>query len=154
MVAKSYDIIGWREWIGLPEFGVQAIKAKIDTGARSSALHAFDLERFDQGGQKMVRFQAHPLQRDDRYIVVVEAALLEDRMVRNSGGQSELRPVVITTVQVGSNMWPIELTLTNRDEMGFRMLLGRQALRRRYLVDPGHSYLQPLPQDHLASAQP
>jgi hypothetical protein len=138
----------------LPEFGVQAIKAKIDTGARSSALHAFDLERFDQGGQKMVRFQAHPLQRDDRYIVVVEAALLEDRMVRNSGGQSELRPVVITTVQVGSNMWPIELTLTNRDEMGFRMLLGRQALRRRYLVDPGHSYLQPLPQDHLASAQP
>ena len=153
MVAKSY-IIGWREWIGLPEFGVQAIKAKIDTGARSSALHAFDLERFDQGGQKMVRFQAHPLQRDDRYIVVVEAALLEDRMVRNSGGQSELRPVVITTVQVGSNMWPIELTLTNRDEMGFRMLLGRQALRRRYLVDPGHSYLQPLPQDHLASAQP
>jgi hypothetical protein len=154
MVAKSYDIIGWREWIGLPEFGVQAIKAKIDTGARSSALHAFDLERFDQGDQKMVRFQAHPLQRDDRYIVVVEAALLEDRMVRNSGGQSELRPVVITTVQVGSNMWPIELTLTNRDEMGFRMLLGRQALRRRYLVDPGHSYLQPLPQDHLASAQP
>ncbi|MEB3313451.1 MAG: ATP-dependent zinc protease [Cyanobacteriota bacterium] len=154
MVAKSYDIIGWREWIGLPEFGVQAIKAKIDTGARSSALHAFDLERFDQGGQKMVRFQAHPLQRDDRYIVVVEAALLEDRMVRNSGGQSELRPVVITTVQVGSTIWPIELTLTNRDEMGFRMLLGRQALRRRYLVDPGHSYLQPLPHNHLASAQP
>ncbi len=151
---KSCDIIGWREWVALPEFGVQAIKAKIDTGARSSALHAFDLERFDQGGQTRVRFQAHPLQRDDRHIVMVEAALLEDRMVRNSGGQSELRPVVITTLQVGGNTWPIELTLTNRDEMGFRLLLGRQALRRRYWVDPGHSYRQPLPPDPLASAQP
>ncbi len=142
--AKSYDIIGWREWVALPDFGVQAIKAKIDTGARSSALHAIDLERFDQGGQTRVRFQAHPLQRDDRHIVMVEAVLLEDRMVRNSGGQSELRPVVI----------PIELTLTNRDEMGFRLLLGRQALRRHYWVDPGRSYRQPLPPDPLASAQP
>lgn len=146
---KSYGIIGWREWVALPHLEVHAIKAKIDTGARSSALHAFDLEHFDRNGQAMVRFQAHPIQRDDRHIVVAEAALLEERVVRNSGGQEELRPVIETTVQVGRRIWAIELTLTNRDEMGFRMLLGRQAVRRRYLVDPGHSYLQPLPQENV-----
>jgi hypothetical protein len=142
---KTYGIIGWREWVALPTLGVPAIKAKVDTGARSSALHAFDLEHFHRNGTTMVRFQAHPIQRDDRYIVSVEAVLLEERWVRNSGGQEELRPVIETTVQVGGQIWPIELTLTNRDVMGFRLLLGRQAVRRRYLVDPGHSYLQPLP---------
>lgn len=138
-------IIGWREWVALPGLGVDAIKAKIDTGARSSALHAFTVERFDQGGRAMVRFQAHPIQRNDDYIVTAEAALLEERMVKNSGGQAELRPVIETLVQMGNAVWAIELTLTNRDEMGFRMLLGRQAVRRRYLVDPGRSYLHPLP---------
>jgi hypothetical protein len=92
----------------------------------------------------MVRFQAHPIQRDDRHIVIAEAVLLEERLVRNSGGQEELRPVIQTPVQVGGHIWSIELTLTNRDVMGFRLLLGRQAVRRRYLVDPEHSYLQPL----------
>jgi hypothetical protein len=150
----SYGIIGWREWIALPGLGVQAIKAKVDTGARSSALHAFDLEHFDRDGIGMVRFQAHPIQRDDRHIVTAEAVLLEERVVRNSGGQEELRPVIETTVQVGQHTWVIELTLTNRDQMGFRMLLGRQAVRRRYLVDPGHSYLQSLPEENLAYAHP
>jgi hypothetical protein len=139
-------VIGWREWVALPHLGVQAIKAKVDTGARSSALHAFDLEHFDRHGVAMVRFQAHPIQRDDRHIVIAEAVLLEERLVRNSGGQEELRPVIQTPVQVGGHIWPIELTLTNRDVMGFRLLLGRQAVRRRYLVDPEHSYLQPLPE--------
>ncbi|WP_347239338.1 RimK/LysX family protein [Phormidium sp. FACHB-1136] len=139
-------MIGWREWVALPHLGVQAIKAKVDTGARSSALHAFDLEHFDRHGVAMVRFQAHPIQRDDRHIVIAEAVLLEERLVRNSGGQEELRPVIQTPVQVGGHIWPIELTLTNRDVMGFRLLLGRQAVRRRYLVDPEHSYLQPLPE--------
>ncbi|MGG6241206.1 ATP-dependent zinc protease family protein [Nodosilinea sp. AN01ver1] len=143
--AASAAIIGWREWVALPGLGVQAIKAKIDTGARSSALHAFAVERFEQGGRAMVRFQAHPLQRNDDVTVTAEAVLLEEREVRNSGGQAELRPVIETQVQVGRAVWTIELTLTNRDEMGFRMLLGRQAVRRRYLVDPGRSYLQPLP---------
>lgn len=143
--AAKAAIIGWREWIALPTLGVQAIKAKIDTGARSSALHAFAVERFEHTGQAMVRFQAHPIQRNDDYIVTAEAVLLEERLVRNSGGQEELRPVIETLVQVGSAVWAVELTLTNRDEMGFRMLLGRQAVRRRYLVDPGRSYLQPLP---------
>ncbi|HIK43327.1 MAG TPA: ATP-dependent zinc protease [Leptolyngbyaceae cyanobacterium M65_K2018_010] len=152
--AKSYGIIGWREWIALPALGVHAIKAKVDTGARSSALHAFDLEHFQHNDQAMVRFQAHPIQRDDRYIVMAEAVLLEERVVRNSGGQEELRPVIETSVQIGSQLWSIELTLTNRDEMGFRMLLGRQAVRRRYLVDPGHSYLQPLPEENLPYLHP
>ncbi|MFH7242470.1 MAG: ATP-dependent zinc protease [Spirulina sp.] len=143
--SKTYGIIGWREWVALPNLGVPAIKAKVDTGARSSALHAFDLEHFDRNGATMVRFQAHPIQRDDQYIISVEAVLLEERWVRNSGGQEELRPVIETTVQVGEHIWPMELTLTNRDVMGFRLLLGRQAVRQRYLVDPGHSYLQPLP---------
>lgn len=143
--AATAAMIGWREWVALPTLGVHAIKAKVDTGARSSALHAFAVERFEQAGRPMVRFQAHPIQRNDDYIVTAEAALLEEREVRNSGGQAELRPVIETLVQVGRAVWAIELTLTNRDEMGFRLLLGRQAVRRRYLVDPGRSYLQPLP---------
>ncbi|MBE9138088.1 ATP-dependent zinc protease [Nodosilinea sp. LEGE 07088] len=137
-------IIGWREWVALPALGVDATKAKIDTGARSSALHAFNVERFEHDGKPMVRFQAHPIQRNDDDVVTAEAALLEDRVVRNSGGQSELRPVIETPVQVGEAVWVIELTLTNRDQMGFRMLLGRQAVRHRYLVDPGRSFLHPL----------
>lgn len=144
--AATPAIIGWREWVALPALGVSALKAKVDTGARSSALHAFEVERFEGAdGRAMVRFQAHPLQRNDDYRVIAEAPLLEERLVRNSGGQAELRPVIETVVQVGDALWAIELTLTNRDEMGFRMLLGRQAVRRRYLVDPGRSYLQPLP---------
>ncbi|HSM82792.1 MAG TPA: ATP-dependent zinc protease [Nodosilinea sp.] len=153
-MSSSAAIVGWREWIALPALGVSTIKAKVDTGARSSTLHAFDVERFEREGQPMVRFQAHPIQRNDDFIVTAEAALLEERVVRNSGGQAELRPVIETLVQVGSAQWVIELTLTNRDEMGFRMLLGRQAVRRRYLVDPGRSYLQPLAPPRLADVHP
>jgi hypothetical protein len=153
--AETATVIGWREWVALPGLGVNSIKAKVDTGARSSTLHAFNVERFERHGLAMVRFQAHPMQRNDDYIVAAEAPLLDDRIVRNSGGQSELRPVIETSVQVGNSLWAIELTLTNRDEMGFRMLLGRQAVRRRYLVNPGRSYLQPLPAPHpLASDHP
>jgi hypothetical protein len=144
--ATALAVIGWREWVALPDLGVGTIKAKIDTGARSSALHAFEIEQFERQGQAMVRFQAHPVQRNDTVIVTTEAPLLDQRVVRNSGGQEQLRPVITTAVQVGHQIWPIELTLTNRDDMGFRLLLGRQAVRRRYLVDPGGSYLQPLPE--------
>jgi hypothetical protein len=143
---QPLPIIGWREWLSLPELGVRNIKAKIDTGARSSTLHAFDLEHFEQDGQDMVRFQVHPLQRDNRHIVTVEAALLDQRVVRSSVGHEQLRSVIETPVQVGNQIYPIELTLTRRDAMGFRMLLGRQAVRHRFLVDPGRSYLQPLPE--------
>lgn len=138
---RSLDPIGWREWLALPDLGVETIKAKIDTGARSSALHAFDLERFDRDGKAMLRFAIHPLQDDNRTIVVAEAELLAERHVRNSGGHAQLRPVIRTSVRLADRQWPIELTLTNRDAMGFRMLLGRQAVRDRFLVDSGRSFL-------------
>jgi hypothetical protein len=150
-VAKELPLIGWREWVALPALGIHGTKAKIDTGARSSALHAFDLEHFERDGVAMVRFQAHPLQRDNSHVVTTEAVLLDHRTVRSSGGHEQVRPVIETSVQVGNVIWPIELTLTSRDAMGFRMLLGRQAVRHRFWVDPGRSYLQPLPEDVTAS---
>lgn len=136
------SIIGWREQIALPELGIEEIKAKIDTGARSSALHAFDVQLFERDGQKRVNFKVHPYQRDTSHTIIAEAPLLEQREVRNSGGHAQLRPVILTTVELGGIQWPIELTLTNRDVMGFRMLLGRQAVRKRFLVDAGKSFLQ------------
>jgi hypothetical protein len=150
---QPLPIIGWREWVNLPDLGVHGIKAKIDTGARSSALHAFELEHFERQGVAMVRFQAHPIQRDDSHVVTIEAALLDQRIVRSSIGHEQLRPVIETPVQVGGQVFPIELTLTSRDAMGFRMLLGRQALRHRFLVDPGQSYLQPLPEAPFTQIQ-
>ena len=101
----------------------------------------------------MVRFQAHPIQRDDSHAVTIEAALLDQRIVRSSVGHEQLRPVIKTPVQVGAHIFPIELTLTSRDAMGFRMLLGRQAVRNRFLVDPGRSYLQPLPKAPFTQVQ-
>ena len=134
-------MLGWREWARLPDLGVRAIKVKLDTGARTSALHAFGLRRFVRDGAEMVRFEIHPLQRSGASAVVAEALVIDEREVRNSGGVAETRPVVRTTLQIGESRWPIELTLTRRDEMGFRMLLGRQALRGRALVDAGRSFL-------------
>jgi len=133
--------IGWREWLALPDWGVEAIKAKIDTGARTSALHAFDIETFERDGVAQARFAIHPWQDSSSDVVVVEAPLLERRQVRSSSGTARERPVVLTTMELAGRREPIEVTLTRRDEMGFRMLIGRQALRRRYLVNPGRSYL-------------
>lgn len=134
-------VIGWREWLALPDLLVPRIKAKIDTGARTSALHAFDVERFRRRGADWLRFQVHPVQRNDRDIVEAEARMIDERLVRDSGGKSERRPVIETTAKILEREWPIELTLTNRDAMGFRMLLGRQALRGAFLVDPQRSFL-------------
>jgi len=133
--------IGWREWLALPDWGVGAIKAKIDTGARTSALHAFDIETIERDGAAMARFAIHPWQDSSSDVVVVEAPLLERRNVRSSSGAAKERPVVLTTMELAGRRALIEVTLTRRDEMGFRMLIGRQALRRRYLVDPGRAYL-------------
>lgn len=133
--------IGWREWATLPQLGINRIKAKVDTGARTSALHAFNLEYFEDAQGLMVRFEAHPLQRDTSLTVAAIAPVFEKRQVRNSGGQVQERPVIVTPVSFGQQPWEIELTLTNRDVMGFRMLLGREAVRRRFLVDPGGSFL-------------
>jgi hypothetical protein len=133
--------IGWREWIGLPELGIAGIKVKVDTGARSSALHAFQVRRYQREGREWVRFQVHPLQRDAMTTVDVEAPLLGERWVRSSTGKATLRPVIVTSVVLGPWSWNAEVTLVRRDLMGFRMLLGRQAVRNRFLVDPGRSYL-------------
>lgn len=135
------EVIGWREWIALPDLGIDRIKVKVDTGARSSSLHAYDIERFEEDGTPMVRFRVHPVQRDSRTTVRARAELLDRRSVRSSSGAETLRPVIRTHVLFRERRWPIELTLTRRDEMGFRMLLGRQAVRGRFLVDPGRSFL-------------
>ena len=133
--------IGWREWLHLPDLEVRWIKAKVDTGARTSALHAEQIEYFTRGGRKMVRFAVHPNQDDKRRKTIAECRLLEMRAVRSSNGTRELRPVIETSIDVGDEVWPVELTLTHRDVMGFRMLLGRQAIRGYAVVDPGRSHV-------------
>lgn len=134
-------VVGWREWVELPDLGVDRIKAKIDTGARTSSLHAFDLERFERDGREMVRFEAHPIQRDTSVTIPVEAELVDRRSVRSSTGKETLRPVIETRVALLGQRWPIEISLIRRDLMGFRMLLGRQAIRGRLVVDPGRSFV-------------
>ncbi len=138
--ADKMNIVGWREWVSLPQLGISRIKAKIDTGARSSALHAFDIEIFRRQRTDWVRFRVHPLQRNTRSTVVSEAKLLEYRTVKSSGGHETVRPLILTQLSMLNQTWEIELTLASRDTMGFRMLLGRQALRGHLLVDPGRSY--------------
>ena len=133
-------VIGWREWVAIPDLGVPAIKVKVDTGARTSSLHAFAIQEFERDGEPWVRFVIHPEQDKARPAIPAELPLVDRRAVRNSGGREEMRPVVQTTIELYGQRWPIEITLTRRDAMGFRMLLGRQAIRRRFTVDPGASY--------------
>lgn len=140
-IQKILPIIGWREWVDLPDLAISAIKAKIDTGARSSALHAIHIETFHHDNKEFVGFQVHPYQKNSQITVSAQAELLEWRQVRNSGGDIQWRPVIQTKVALGEQQWAIELTLTNRDVMGFRMLLGREAVRKRFLINPGSSYL-------------
>lgn len=139
--SNQRPMIGWREWLKLPELGVEAIKVKVDTGARSSALHAFDVECFQVGDKEMVRFKVHPLQRDSETTVSGIAELLGRRSVRSSAGHESMRPVIRTAIEFQGEQWLIELTLVRRDSMGFRMLLGREAVRGRFVVDPCRSYL-------------
>jgi hypothetical protein len=133
--------VGWREWVRLADLGVAAIKAKIDTGARTSALHAFAVEPFRRSGALWVRFEVHPMQRSNAVKIKCEAPAIDERAVRNSGGQVERRYIIETHLMLGDRSWPIELALANRDQMGFRMLLGRTALEGRALIEPGRSFL-------------
>ncbi|MDE5068449.1 MAG: ATP-dependent zinc protease [Trichodesmium sp. St16_bin4-tuft] len=141
MKYQELPIIGWREWIVLPKIGVTSIKAKIDTGAYYSALHAFDIKTFEKDGKLMVKFKVNPKQRDTNLIVIAEAELIDKKKVRSSNGKAELRPVILTEVNLMNKKLQIELTLTNRELMGFRMLLGRQAMQNNFLINPGKSYL-------------
>lgn len=134
-------MVGWREWLSLPDLGIDRLKAKIDTGARTSALHAFSIKPFKQNKKHYIRFKIHPLQRSNEQIVNCIAQVEDIRWVTDSGGHRERRYVIMTMLKFGKENWPIELTLTNRDNMNFRMLLGRTAMKKRLLVNPGASFL-------------
>jgi len=138
---SAATVAGWREWVALPEFDVPWVKAKLDTGARSSSIHAFDIDEGDRDGVPWVSFAIHPWQRSDTDEVRVELPVVDRRAIRSSTGHEEERLVVSTRISVVGHELDAELTLANRDEMGFRMLIGREALRGVLLVDPGHSYL-------------
>lgn len=142
---EQKTVIGWREWVQLPDLGVTEIKAKVDTGADNSSLHAFNVQRFEREGEEYVRFEIHPRQRSRRPTIECEAPLAMEKKVRNPGGRSELRPVIRTRVVVAGVELTALVNLTSRDEMGFRMLLGRRAVRNRFVIDPGRSYLGPRP---------
>lgn len=133
-------VVGWREWVGLPQAGLEWVKAKIDTGARSSAIHAFDLEPHEQDGAEWVRFSVHPWQRSDADRVELVLPVLDRREVRSSNGQVERRYAVSLDVRLAGRTLTTVMTLSNRDEMGFRMLIGREALERGFLVDSSRSY--------------
>lgn len=135
--SDALAVIGWREWVCLPGLGIPRLKAKVDTGARTSALHAYGVERLDE---RRIRFHVHPHQHDHEASVCAEAELVDERLVRSSSGLAELRPVVRTLLELGGQRFEVEFTLTDRALLGFRMLLGREALRRRFVVDPGCSY--------------
>ncbi len=137
--------IGWREWVALPDLSVPEIKAKVDTGADNASLHAFDMERFTEDGIERVRFVIHPHQRKRKPSISCIADIVGEKRVKNPGGRTETRPVIETTLQVGGIRFPAVVNLTTRDEMTFRMLLGRRTLRNRFVVDPGRSYLGPRP---------
>ena len=140
-MTKPTILLGWREWIALPALGIDRIKAKVDTGARSSALHAFSIESYRHRGTERVRFGMHPLQRNRRIEVYCDAAVKDRRKVTDSGGHAELRYVIDTPVIIGDLERVVEMTLTDRDTMRFRMLLGRTALAGTYLVDARRSYV-------------
>lgn len=132
--------IGWHEWVQLPQLGLPLIKAKIDTGARTSALHAFDIETFKRRGVSWVRFKIHPLQRNNKLTIQCEAPVVDRRLVTDSGGKAEKRLVIETLATIGGVTRRIEVTLTNREKMVFRMLLGRQGIGKfDMVVNPNHT---------------
>jgi hypothetical protein len=136
-----HPVIGWREWVALPELNINNIKAKVDTGARTSALHAFRLKPFEENGQAKIRFDIHPIQHNTDLIVTCTANIVDRRLVTDSGGHEEERFVICTPITIAGQTWPIEITLTERENMLFRMLLGRSALRKHFVINPARSFV-------------
>lgn len=141
MSRRRRKTIGWREWVQLPQFGVNEMKVKVDTGADSSSLNAFNMERFSRDDGEWVRFEIHPRQRSRKPAIVCEALVVKERKVKNPGGRTELRPVIRTSLIVAGREIDAMVNLTTRDEMSFRMLVGRRTIRKHFIVDPGRSYL-------------
>lgn len=142
LVQPTSLLVGWREWVSLPSLGVRALKAKVDTGARTSALHASDIERTRRSGRDLVRFCLHPLHQRPDVLVRCEASLVDARRVTPSSGRSQERLVICAMLELGGLAAEVEMTLADRQDMGFRMLLGREALKVLSLkVHPGRSYL-------------
>lgn len=143
--SRQLDVLGWREWIWFEDLPLPPIKAKVDTGARTSCLHAFEVIPFEKDGRSWVRFRVHPDQRDSSQVAVCEAPAADRRKVTDSGGHRELRWVIETRVVIAGQRQSIELTLTDRDTMRFRMLLGRTAMKGRFMVNPARSFLSGKP---------
>ena len=140
-IKKKYPIIGWREWVSLPELGIHQIKAKIDTGARTSALHAFSLKIFKDNSKCRIQFDIHPLQHNVHDVVTCTAEIVDKRLVTDSGGHAEERYVILTPLTIAGQTSSVEITLTERENMLFRMLLGRSALQKRFVVNPARSFI-------------
>ena len=151
MMTSSYITVGWREWCSLPELALTHIKAKIDTGAKTSCLHAFSVDPFTKNNEKWVRFGMHPNQNDTLNEIYCEAKVLDEREVTDSGGHIEKRYVISTQLVIDNQTWPIELTLTNRDTMRFRMLLGRSAMAEKFIVNPAESFMLGEPSANTSS---
>ena len=133
--------IGWKECVSLPDLDIDGIHCKVDTGAKTSSLHAFFVEPFEEGHQQFVRFGIHPIQNNTEIEKVCMSPCIDKRVVKDSGGHTEERYVIRTLVQLGDRQWNVEFTLTDRDTMQFRMLLGREALKNNYVVDCSRSYV-------------
>ncbi|ABV87421.1 alpha-L-glutamate ligase, RimK family [Shewanella pealeana ATCC 700345] len=133
-------IIGSEEWCAFPALGVPAIKARVDSGARTSSIHAVNIRPFKREGEPWVSFELHPIQNSRKIILRCESKVVDRRNIKSSNGESEKRYVIASVIQLGGNAWEVELTLTNRDSMGYRMLLGREAMSNKTLVDPSESF--------------